>query len=98
MKKMKNLLKNKKLAGFVVIFFIVILLLYGISNRKNNSDSGEQIQSDSYNISYNSNTSMDSEMAGKEETVSDNINLSEQKMIITWNLSLETEQYDKGLY
>ena len=98
MKKMKNLLKNKKLAGFVVIFFIVILLLYGISNRKNNSDSGEQMQSDSYNISYNSNTSMDSEMAGKEETVSDNINLSEQKMIITWNLSLETEQYDKGLY
>lgn len=95
MKKMKNLLKNKKLAGFVVIFFIVILLLYGISNRKNNSDSGEQMQSDSYNISYNSNTSMDSEMAGKEETVSDNINLSEQKMIITWNLSLETEQYDK---
>ena len=95
---MKNLLKNKKLAGFVVIFFIVILLLYGISNRKNNSDSGEQMQSDSYNISYNSNTSMDSEMAGKEETVSDNINLSEQKMIITWNLSLETEQYDKGLY
>lgn len=63
MKKMKNLLKNKKLAGFVVIFFIVILLLYGISNRKNNSDSGEQMQSDSYNISYNSNTSMDSEMA-----------------------------------
>lgn len=95
MKKMKNLLKNKKLAGFVVIFFIVILLLYGISNRKNNSDSGEQMQSDSYNISYNSNTSMDSEMAEKEETVSDNINLNEQKMIITWNLSLETEQYDK---
>lgn len=95
MKKMKNLLKNKKLAGFVVIFFIVILLLYGISNRKNNSDSGEQMQSDSYNVSYNSNVSIDGEMAGKEETISDNINLSEQKMIITWNLSLETEQYDK---
>lgn len=95
MKKMKNLLKNKKLAGFVFITLIVILLLYGILNCKNNSDSSEQMQSDSYNASYNSNASMDREIAGKEGTISDNINFSEQKMIITWNLSLETEQYDK---